>query len=413
LLTLLGIIVLLPLPLLILSGMEQTLQTLVSMLSVFLAARLASGESPGTARRDSVALPLLAPLLTSVRFEGMFLVAILCGVFVLCKRGRYALAFAACGFLPVLVNSGISMSHGWFWFPTSVLLKATLPDFHSPLGFMLSLLNPIYVCLRESLHVLVLLVSLLVVYIIASGKGSGPRESRQVMGAVLALAALVHLEFVGAAPLYRYDAWWCALAILFLGVQFSVVAPQGFLPRSRFAWLAPQTLARVFLVLLLFFPLAMKGGRLLWFTPQCTTDTFEQQYQMGLFVRRYYQNSTVALNDIGAVNFLADIHCLDLWGLANAEVAAARQNRTYQVSDIERLSKLSATRIAIVYDRWFTGGLPPGWIRVGRWTIPNNVNAGDDTVSFYAVNQTEAVYLGQSLTDFSSQLPADVIQRGR
>ncbi len=100
------------------------------------------------------------------------------------------------------------------------------------MAFILSLLNPIYVCLREGQHVLVLLISLLVVYIMAAGKGSGPRESRQVMGAGLAFAALAHLEFVGAAPLYRYDAWWCALAILILGVQFPVIAPRGLEPRS-------------------------------------------------------------------------------------------------------------------------------------------------------------------------------------
>lgn len=155
----------------------------------------------------------------------------------------------------------------------------------------------------------------------------------------------------------------------------------------------------------------MKGGRPFWFTPQSTTNTFEQQYQMGLFVRRHYQHSTVALNDIGAVNFLADIRCLDLWGLANAEVTAARRKHTYQVGDIERLSKLAGARIAIVYDSWFAGRLPQGWIRERRWNIQDNVNAGDDTVSLYAVNQAEAVYLGQGLTDFSSQLPTDVIQR--
>jgi hypothetical protein len=178
-------------------------------------------------------------------------------------------------------------------------------------------------------------------------------------------------------------------------------------------WIVPRNLAYGALCLLLLFPLVIKGGRLLWFLPQCTTDIYEQQYQMGLFIRRYYQNSTVALNDIGAVNYLADIHCLDLWGLANAEVAEAKRRHTYQVGDIERLSKQTGTRVAIVYDRWFVGGLPPEWIRVGRWTIPNNVNVGEDTVSFYAVSPSEAQYLSESLNDFSLQLPSEVIQRGQ
>jgi hypothetical protein len=220
------------------------------------------------------------------------------------------------------------------------------------------------------------------------------------------------LEFVGPGPLYRYDAYWCALAILFLGLQFPLVAPRWPSSLGLSSWIAPKNLATAGLALLLFFPQAMKGGRLLWFLPQCTTNIFEQQYQMGLFVRKYYQNSTVALNDIGAVNFLADIHCLDLWGLANAEIAWAKRSHTYQVTDIDRLSRQSGARVAIIYDDWFVGGVPPAWTRIGRWTVQNNVILGGSTVSFYAVNTAEIPYLSESLGRFSSQLPADVLQQG-
>jgi len=410
---LLGIVLLVPLPALILSGMEQALQTLLTILAVFLAARLLSGESPGSARRDAVGLLILGPLITGVRFEGMFLIVAICGLFLLCKRWLFALALAVCGFLPVIINGIISVSQGWFWFPTSVLLKASLPDFGSPVALILSLLNPIFICLREGPHLLVLLVSVLLFYIVACGKGSGGRESRQIMGTILFLTGVAHLEFVGAAPLFRYDAYWCALAILFLALQLPVVVPRWPSPFSLSTWTVPKNLACGALALLLFFPVAVKGMRILWFLPQCTTNIYEQQYQMGLFVRRYYQNSTVALNDIGAVNFLADIHCLDLWGLANAEVAAAKQKHTYQVRDIERLSKQTGTRIAIIYDSWFIGGVPPEWIRVGTWTIQEDVIVGGDTVSFYAVDPAETTHLSEALGDFSSQLPADVIQRGQ
>jgi hypothetical protein len=133
---------------------------------------------------------------------------------------------------------------------------------------------------------------------------------------------------------------------------------------------------------------------------------------MGLFVQRYYQNSAVALNDIGAVNYFADIHCLDLMGLANREVAAARRKNTFRIGDIERLSKQSGTRIAIIYDSWFTGMVPPTWLRVGRWTIPKNVICGGETVSFYAVDPAEATHLSESLGDFYNHLPSEVIQQG-
>jgi hypothetical protein len=409
---LLGIIILLPLPTLVLSGMEHTLQTLLSLVTVFLAGQLISGESVGSERRIMLWLLVLAPLVTATRFEGMFLVAAIAGLCLLVRRWRFALGFGVGGFLPVVVHGIISVSHGWFWFPASVLLKASLPNSRSGASLFLSVINPVFVNFRDAIHTLALLIAVLLVYILASGKGSIATESRQVMGAILVFLWVAHVEFVGASPLYRYDAHLCALSIIFVAAQLPVIAspfPPLFSPST---WRNPRNLACGAITLLLFFPVAVKGGRLLWYLPQCTTNIFEQQYQMGLFVRRYYQGSTVALNDIGAVNYLADIHCLDLMGLANPEVARAKRGGKFDVPAMRNLAKQSGTRIAIIYDDWFNGGLPPEWTRIGRWTIQHNVIAAKSTVSFYAVSPNESTYLRESLTDFFSRLPGDVIQQG-
>ena len=406
--TLVSIVCLIPLPTIILSGMEQSLQMLVVMVAVFLAARWFSNESSSTHRADALALFVLAPLITATRFEGMFLVVIIAGLALLRRRWPFALVFGVAGFLPVIINAAISVAKGWFWFPTSVLLKASLPDLRSPGALFLSIINPFYVALREEPHVLVLLVSVMLFYIVANAKGSGAWESRELMTTMLGLTVVFHLLFVGAAPLFRYDAYWCALAFLVLGLQLPVV-----LPATPRVIASPRSWAAAGLGVLFFFMLAQKGGRMLALLPRCTTNIYQQQYHMGMFVRRYYQHDSVALNDIGAVNFLADIHCLDMWGLGTAEVARARRIQHYQVSDVDRLARQHGIRVAIIYDEWFIGLVPPNWIRIGRWTIQNNVIAGDSTVSFYAVEPDEAKHLSESLSDFYLQLPPDVIQRGQ
>ncbi|MGO8788992.1 MAG: hypothetical protein ACLQVL_16625 [Terriglobia bacterium] len=410
--TLLGIILLIPLPALIMTGMEPTLQILVSMLTVFVAARWTSGESPGTARGDFVRLLILAPLATGVRFEGMFLIIAIGGILLMVKRWYYALAFCVLGFLPVVVYGIISVSKGWFWLPNSVLLKTSTPNFGTLGGFMFSLCNPIMENTRMALHTPALLIAVLVVYIAASGKGSRARESRQVMGAILLLVGIAHMEFVRPTLLYRYDGYLTALCILFVAVQIPLLTPHWPRMLSLSTWAVPKNAAIGALVLALSFPLVMEGGVLLGEVPQCTTNIFEQQYQMGLFVRKYYQNSSVALNDIGAVDYLADIHLLDLWGLASLQVAKARRSHHYQVAEVASLSQQAQVKIAIIYDAWFAGVVPPEWVRVGTWTIRNNLVAGNDTVSFYAVDPAEAAHLVQCLRDFSVQLPSDVIQRG-
>jgi len=412
---LLAIIFLIPLPTLILSGLEQNLQTLLAMLATFLAARMLSGEAPTSASRDSTLLLVLAPLVTAVRFEGMFLILAICGLLLLRKRWFYALAFGVCGFLPVVIYGIISVSHGWFWFPSSVLLKGVMPDLTSLSGLFLSLVINAFINLHLGLHVFVLLIAVLLFYVLGCGKGRGVFDSRQVMGAILLVTAFPHVEFVQVSPLFRYDAYLFALAVLFLASQLPIVIPD--LPaRTSFSReLVPKYFAAGALVLLLFFPLAVKGSRLLWFVPQCTTNIFEQQYQMGSFARQYYQGSTVALNDVGAVNFLADIHCLDLWGLANRDVTALKREHNYHTRDIAGLSKQAGARIAIVYDYWYAGevgGLPAEWVRVGQWTIRNNVIAGGDMVSFYALDPSEVSRLSQCLREFSLRLPRDVIENG-
>ena len=413
--SLLALVFLIPLPTLILAGTEQILQTLLAMLVTFLAAQVLSGEALNSTPRRSILLLASAPLVTAVRFEGMFLILAIVGLFLFCKRWFYALAFGVCGFLPVALYGIISVLHGWFWLPSSVLLKGVFPNLASVSGLILSLIISAYVNLDLAPHTFVLLIAVLLFYIGAFDKGHSPFESRQAMGAILLLTALPHVEFVQVGPLYRYDAYLFALGVLFLASQFPI-AMSGFPNAASFSnRLVAKYLASGGLALLLFLPLAMKGARLLWRVPQCTTNIFEQQYQMGLFVNQYYQGSSVALNDVGAVNFLADIHCLDLWGLANRAVTAAKRTHNFHTRDIANISRQADARIAILYDHWFRGeigGLPAEWVRVGQWTIQDNVITAGDTVSIYAVDPSEVSYLSRCLREFSVRLPPDVIQRG-
>jgi hypothetical protein len=407
---LLSLILLLPLPTLVMTGMEPVLQILIALPVVFIAGRIISREVPATA--DKAWLLTLAPLVTGVRFEGMFLIVAIGVILLLQKRWVYAVAFCTLGFLPVAIYSAISMSKGAYFLPNSVLLKSTVPTFKSPAGFILSLCDAFIEHSRMELHVPALLIAVLVVYLAASAKGSGPWESRQVMGAIVLLVGIAHMEFMRPTLLFRYSAYLTALCVMFIAVQTPLILPGWPRRLSLSAWFAPSNLAAAGLMLALCFPLLMECGPLLGQAPQCAHNIFEQQFQMALFVRKNYQGSNVALNDIGIVDYLADIHLLDLWGLASQEVAQARRDHQYQGAEIAHFCQQAQIKIAIIYDVWFRGAVPPEWVRVGTWTIPNNLVAGDDTVTFYAVDPLEAPRLAQCLLDFSVELPPDVIQRG-
>jgi hypothetical protein len=147
-------------------------------------------------------------------------------------------------------------------------------------------------------------------------------------------------------------------------------------------------------------------------TPGATTNIYQQQFQMTMFLRDYYQGNVIAVNDIGAVNYFADIRCLDLWGLATPEVARARHEGVYNTKLMSQLSVKSGAKIAIAYDTWLNryGGVPPEWILVEQWRIPNNFVAAEDTVSIYAVDPSEMFNLRKNLAAFSMRLPPAVVQ---
>jgi hypothetical protein len=68
----------------------------------------------------------------------------------------------------------------------------------------------------------------------------------------------------------------------------------------------------------------------------------------------------------------------------------------------------------VIYERWLdaAGGVPPGWVRAGRWRVASNVVLGDRTVAFYAVDPAEAVPLAEHLRAFAPELPPGVTQLG-
>jgi hypothetical protein len=367
-LVLLAIIFFTPLPTLIFDGLEHSLQTATAILATYLSARVLSKEASDS-RRESFFLLALAPLVTAVRFEGIFMVLAITGLFLLRRRWTYGAVLGVGGFLPVATYGVISASHGWFWLPNPILLKGKFPNLASLSDAIESLLGPAYLNLKVAPHLLVLILSALALFALTFDHERGLWESRKIVAVIFIATGLLHVGFASVGWFFRYEAYLVALGILVVAVQIIERFPKGS-PRSTFdKRLLPKYAAIAVLGALVLFPLAERGSAALWFTPTATTNIFQQQYQMGLFIKQFYQGSSIALNDIGAVNFLADVHCLDLEGLANLEVAKKRRKNRFHTQDIRQLAAQAGARLAMVYDPWYggkIGGLPPQWTRVGQ-----------------------------------------------
>jgi hypothetical protein len=412
---LLVLVFFMPLPTLICIGSEHPLHAALTILLTFLAARLLSEESPSTARRDLILLLAISPVLTVVRYEGMFLILVIGTLF--CLRGRWptGVAVGAVGFSSILLYGAIGVAKGWSWLPSSILLKGNFPRF-TDLGTAFdSVFGPAYANIKVGPHLVALVMASLFLAIYASGKRKALWDSRQVMTAIFVLIAFAHLQFCMVALFFRHESYLMALGIVVVVSQLADQLPEKLFGAPADRTLLPKHIGGVLLAALLIYPCVVRAAVALIFLPKASKNIYEQQYQMARFVQRYYQGSTIALNDIGAVNFLADVHCLDLWGLGNYEVTQLMHRHEYSTRDILRLSREGGVKVALVYDSWYTpiGGLPRDWVWVGQWALPDNVVAGGDTVSIYAVDESETVPLMQKLQDFSPLLPREVKQSGR
>ncbi len=148
-------------------------------------------------------------------------------------------------------------------------------------------------------------------------------------------------------------------------------------------------------------------------TVRGTKNIYEQQYQMAVFLNKFYSGKSVAANDIGAINYYADIKCLDLIGIGSKEIMKEKINNELNSEKIDKISREKNVQIAILYDDWFSRvGLPSEWSKVGEWKIEDNFICGSDKISFYAVDKDERFNLIRNLASFSGTLPPGVLQFG-
>lgn len=114
--------VLVPLPAMVISGMEHTLQILLCLSFVWLSYRKLSAEQVNT-----ILYFFIATLAVAVRYEDLFLVGITSLVWILIKKNyRTALVLLTAILLPVGLFGLYSLSNAGYFLPNTLLIKGSL-----------------------------------------------------------------------------------------------------------------------------------------------------------------------------------------------------------------------------------------------------------------------------------------------
>jgi hypothetical protein len=408
----------LPLGPILFNGMETMLQALVSVALAAVAVRFLADEKTGRV----LPLCLLAALASAIRYEGCFIAASVCLLLALRGRWKAALPVALSAAVPVIVFGMYSLSQGWSFLPNSVLIKHSVVDTASPAGLWAALARPFQAItdinvmrlpLWQSLAVIVLMMLLLRARAVPI---RSLWDDRQLPAVLFLMVAVLHSFGIASDWFFRYQAYLNALGIWAIGCAG--------IPALDFAALrrhAAAAVAAVCAAILVAVPLADAAVQAVWKTPLASRNIWQQQYQMGLFLKANYPQEAVAANDIGAIDFLDDLRLTDLSGLASRAVMRAEQNGSWQrdlAGTLDALTSADGVQIAVIYDNWFdynpaTGraAVPPDWVRVAEWTIPDNVVCGGATVTWYAVDPQQADGLRSALEQFAAELPAGVTVR--
>jgi hypothetical protein len=213
------------------------------------------------------------------------------------------------------------------------------------------------------------------------------------------------LSFAATGYLYRYEAY--------LFFCLAVITPVLFYKYGRYVLVdLKSAVSRIIAVAMMFFlvfPVVIRCATALNKADQGCINIFDQQYQMAMFVKRYYNNATIALNDIGSVSYYTNASIVDLWGLANNDVTRSKKLHYWTGDFLDSLCRAKQVDLAIIYESWFPDLLAQRWTKAATWQIQNNVICGDSIVSFYSLDGAMKNQLQQQLKEFANQLPATVI----
>lgn len=394
----------LPLPTLIVLGMEHTLHCLLMLMMLERASRFLEESDR---RRSPVSLLLLTFLSILVRFETLFLVAPLITLFLAERNGKMALALAGGCALPLVTLGLINIHNGWFFFPTSVLLKSAL----STNGWeqIYTIIERLYGQLFGAPHMAVLFILSATAMFSAWGRESITQRNC-VWVTAFAAAMVLHCSLAAIGWFYRYESYLLAIGVVAVA-PYARDCLQNLWNAIRTdrrgveRWIKMGGLAG--LIALMPFPFYKQWKSIETLVP-AMRNTNSQQIQMGLFLQKYYTGEAVLANDIGAINYLADIRCLDVMGLGSVEPIKAQNQNLWSPNFLHSWCAQHRVSVVMVYENWLRKILPPDWIKVGEWTVDEKVSVADSTVSFYALIPPDAERLRNNLKSFEAQLPNGV-----
>jgi hypothetical protein len=374
-------------------GMEHTFQIAFTLFFVHSCASI-STDKPIRFKQAGTAA-LWGALMVFTRYENAFVVVAACGLLLLHRNFKAAIIIGILSALPILLFGVYAVSNGGLFIPNSIQIKVR--DNYK------QLLNGGIAMLEVAASISGLLV--ISIYVLLKKLRRQQIDRTFQVLCIFVLSGLMHAVLGGFGWFYRYEAYLIVLGTFHLLILLFEWYKFRSLENNR------QYLLYLAIALLFTFNLPLRAGNALRNFVRSTYNIYEQQYQMGIFMKKYYDGQTIAANDIGAMSFMTDMDIIDLWGLGNNEVTLARKGGYWNSSFLQSLVTRKKASVAVIYESWFNKELTANWKKIGTWEVSYSFMLGDTKVSFYVIDPMATATiqkLKSDLTAFSSELPKDI-----
>ena len=404
---LLTVVLAIPLPAITITGMEHVLQILLTLCFIDLSCRYLSTPLRQF-QQNNKSLMLLTFLVCFTRYEGLFLVFIVCVLLLTQKNLFRTVITGATALLPVTLYGIWSIEHGWLFLPNSILLKGRFPGF-SIAGLATFLVSGCKNIILSGPIFWLLIISLFLLLSLYRNRKT-PYKYGIYANLIFVTTTLQHLFFSSTGWFYRYEAYIVCIGIITIGLSLNQMM------QTIRKWNKKKEKTIYYATTIILVVTLPFGGRILTSlkdTPQATHDRFLEHIQIAQFIRKYYNDSVVALNDIGAVAYFTDARIIDIYGLSSLEPYIFRgQDNGYSKQDVYTWTKNEGVQIAFLQIQWneIQPRVPDEWELVSQWEIPQNVVFHDTKFGIFAVDPLARDDLIKNLKSFEAEMPSDLKQ---
>lgn len=370
-------------------SMEHTLHIWLILLAITRAARYFADGNNNT--KLIVTLSIVTSLATMARYETLFFAFIVGLLLLYRKQFKNAFIFGIITLFPLVLFGYISILNGESFLPNSVLIKGVRSGDTNWIYYAKYLVRWAKSMIEfPDYGAALLLVISAVVWKFKDKKF----DFAYWFSFIALLVFILHGSFAKIGWLARYEAYLFAFALVsfaYIYEKFSVKKTTKFIP---------------FLIIILFIIIRTFPNTFDY--RYGMQNIYNQQYQMSQFIREYYDDSDIVINDIGTTSYFTRAKYIDVWGLANHDIVDYKLKNGHIDQDlVARLAYDKNSKIAIIYNENGFDYVPSEWKKVASWTIQNRQVSNFATVYFYAISEPAAL-LKEQVIHFSRNIPSEI-----